>query len=230
MLPFLLPALKIAAPLVGGALAGRGSKGSAAPSATQNRYDTALAGAGERSASLQAEGDRRMLDFDPQEMMRSQITGFAGEEQRRMDRSLDALAGRAAGAGRLNTGFFDLDQGSIVRDSNERLQDVIAQTAGQATAMTQRNNESIGMRGQQAGDQYLDLITGQLDREQGERNARQQERTGRLSAGASLVGSFLGTETGGNVMRGVKDYFGRKTPSMVDAGPTQMTPISTRRR
>ena len=103
---------------IGGALGGavRGGRGGGAGSLSA-RYDAALRGEPLPGAGMEQEYDRRALAFDPQESLNRYATGAWDTIQHGvggMDDQLRDLRGSAVGSGRLDTGFFDEDQGAVI--------------------------------------------------------------------------------------------------------------------
>jgi len=121
--------------------------------------------------------------------------GLAGAKDQ-IGIQLGDLAGKAAGSGRLNTGYFDLDQGDVVRnvyaDYGRGVQQAGLQTAG----MLQQKNQDLLGYGQERRNTYLDLLSGNADRATAE--AKANKKRGFLGTlgdifktGASVAGTFL---------------------------------------
>lgn len=175
---------------VGSWLGGR-RKGAtpAARSGTENRYMRALNRDERAGADMEDTAWEGMRDFDPDAAFRTSAEGAMGDFRREMSDQLRDLTGSAVGAGRLNTGFFDEDRGEVATRLGGQFQDRLAQGAMQTAGMRQ---QQLGQMGQMAGqrqNRYLELLTGKMDRDTGNENARRDRRTGLLSAGAGLLGS-----------------------------------------
>ena len=160
-----------------------------------------------------------MQGFDPRAAFKEYRAGALADTKDLLGRELSDLAGRAAGSGRLNTGFYDMDAGDVTRnvlgDFNNRTAQAALQTSGQRLNQLQgAGNYSIN-----AGNTALEAYSGELDRQQAEENAKRKRRGGLLGGiGAVLgagvgsvipgVGTYLGAELGGLLGGGAGEYFG----------------------
>lgn len=110
--------------------------------------------------------------YDPSQAFETYYSGVLGETGNALADALTRLGGQAAGAGRLDTGFLDRDQGDTVRrfyaDALARGQQAALQTAG----MRQAQLGGLLDFGSQARQQYLDLLSGAFDRQTGIQNSR----------------------------------------------------------
>ena len=97
--------------------------------------------------------------------------GLAGVKSQ-LGTELDSLAGKAAGSGRLNTGFYDLDQGDVVRNVYGDYDRGLQQAALQTTGMQQQNNQNLLNYTADKRNTYLDLLTGNMDRATAQKNAK----------------------------------------------------------
>lgn len=140
---------------------------------------------------------RRLQDFSAQPALDETIRGAARRARGEFDDALTDLRGASVRSGRLNTGFFDEDAGRLFRRVNENLDNTIAQASLNALGMQQANDARLVGVGQQQEQQFLDLLTGGLDRETAERNARRQSRGSLIRSLASVAGTGLGFFLGG---------------------------------
>jgi len=189
---------------IGGALGGavrggRGGGGGSAPTGLPARYDAALRGEPLPGAGMEQEYDRRALAFDPQESLNRYATGAWDTIQNRVGGVRDQLrdlGGASVGAGRLDSGFFDEDQGAVINRGMESFGSALAQQSMNATGMEQRNIEGIGATGEARGTRYLDLLAGGMDRAQAEENARRQRQADMwgsiMQAGGQVAGAYAG--------------------------------------
>lgn len=113
-----------------------------------------------------------------------------------MGRELETLAGRSAGMGRLDTGFWDLDQGDVVRsvaqDFTNTANSTALQVAGMQQGQTQFNQRAAADR----RDRSYDLMFGGWDQYRADvkRWDKQNASKGWFS---KLAGGALGVVTGG---------------------------------
>lgn len=128
----------------------------------------------EQRFGTQAEQDayNQYKAFDPSQAFQSYYGGVLDETKNALGDALDQLTGRSVGAGRLQTGFFDRDAGDTVR---RYLSDATAQgrqAALQTTGMRQQQLSGLLDFGQQARNRYLDLLSGNFDRQTGIQNSK----------------------------------------------------------
>lgn len=111
---------------------------------------------------------KRVQQFNPGDAVREFATGAFDTFQHDLARNLEDLRGRQVGMGRLDTGFATEDSDRMIefglRDLNNRI-------AQQALGAANLELGAIGIENQ-ARDRYLELLTGGLDREIAEREAR----------------------------------------------------------
>lgn len=193
-----------------GGAGGTGTPLAAAPdyslAANTARSNTAMSSAGATGASAEAEGYSRTAAFDPNAAIQRYAKGawdtVMNDPVSGLKRSLSDLRGSAVGAGRLDTGFFDQDQGDVINNATRGFQNSLASTAVQGANMEQRNNAEILGYGTDKTNQYLDLLT--AEREQQTNDARDKaERQRRKKRGiGSLIGGAIGA-VGGSFIPGV---------------------------
>jgi len=189
----------VAGGMINRALAGGGGGGGGGGTTNANRYDAALRGEPLPGAGMEQEYDRRALAFDPQESLNRYATGAWDTIQNRVGGVRDQLrdlGGASVGAGRLDSGFFDEDQGAVINRGMESFGSALAQQSMNATGMEQRNIEGIGATGEARGTRYLDLLAGGMDRAQAEENARRQRQADMwgsiMQAGGQVAGAYAG--------------------------------------
>jgi hypothetical protein len=172
-----------------GSLAGRKS---ARQRELENRYLASLAGAGRQADLAENYYLDRVMSFDPSRALREYGEAAYGEFRRNLNRAVAELGGAATGAGRLNTGFYDLDQGELVSDLANRYQQALASRAMEAAQMDLSRIQNVGAFGERTRSTYLDLLAGGLDREEAERNARRRLWAQALGSGAGTAAYLYG--------------------------------------
>lgn len=165
-------------------------------SPTYNRYQAAFDPTKKRADTAQDFYLGGAMNFDPTESLeRYGQAAYRGFE-RNLGREMESLRGSAVGAGRLNTGFQTEDEDRVVTDLGERYQDSLARQSMYATSLEQRNLEGVGAWGAGQQNTYFDLISGQMDRETAERNAKKKligdVLGGLFGAGARVASAGLG--------------------------------------
>lgn len=160
------------------------------PSAASNAFLNAQNAQGRVGATADAQYEQDNAAFDPRQALTEYSKGATSEFNRNLALQLRDLKGSAVGAGRINTGFFDEDQGQVVQDLGARYLSDINSRALDTAGMRQRQIEFGGTRGTQRTQDYHDMLAGTLDRETAERNARRAQRAG-LIGGAVKLGTAL---------------------------------------
>lgn len=171
------------------------------PSRGMTEANRALAGAGvglKRQAGQLDQDYNQARAFDPSQAYKEMAGGAWSSAQRGLADNLESLAGQGAAMGRLNTGFFDRDQGELIQRTNQDYQDRIAQGALTTAGMQQQQNMGLLNYGQEQQQSYLDLISGQFDREAMLKDKREAGKGGFLKGlagvanfGAKLAGSAI---------------------------------------
>lgn len=144
---------------------------------TERDYLTSTGSAGAAAGQAQSRYLTDSSSFDPRTAYQDYARGAYGDFQKNLGRSLRDLGGRSVGQGRFNSGFFDEDQGEVVRNLGSDFSNQLAQ--GALAASGQRLGQ-IGQEGQYALGQsgmYNDLLSGQLDRETAKENAKRAARS-----------------------------------------------------
>jgi len=166
------------------------------PSRTQNRYMAAFDPTqrrGERAEDFYLD---KATSFDPTEAVERYGQAAYSDFSRELDRRMEASRGESVGMGRLNTGFAVEDEDRVTIDLAERYQDDLARQSLGAAALEQRNFEGVGAYGAERSNTYLDLLSGQLDRETSEKNAKKKLIGGILSGMFGVGGRLVGAATG----------------------------------
>lgn len=164
----------------------------AAPDPLDTRYTEALEGKLPGADAMQAWKDRTMA-FDPQAAIDESARGAFEATRPMLDRTVGDLRQGQAAMGRLRSGFATEDEDRIVTDTARDLNARIAANAVTGAGMTMQNNAMLGdIAGQESG-QYLDLLTGALDRRTMERNHADAMKAGRTNAAWGAGGQIAGT-------------------------------------
>lgn len=140
------------------------------------------------------EGYEGLKNFDPGAAFKEYSAGAFGDFQHTLGDELERLAGNASAGGRLNTGFYDEDQGELVRDISGDYLNKVNQAALNTAGMDLNRRGSLLNYGTEANNRYLDLIAGNYDRMIAKRNAQQQGGggfMGFLSKAAPIAAAFL---------------------------------------
>jgi hypothetical protein len=186
-LPLLAAAgLGLGTGLLSGALSGLAGRKSAQQRTLENRFLASLNPEQQRADVAEDYYLQQAMAFDPERALRQYGDAASASFQRELRRQLRDLAGSAVGAGRLNTGFYDEDQGQLVSDLASRYNEAFASRALEAAGMNLGRIQDIGRFGERSRNNYLDLIASQLDREEAARNARRRAWT-------DAFGSSLGS-------------------------------------
>lgn len=155
-----------------------------------------LTAAGQRSGEIGErmtdEYTKRALDFDPNEAYDKYMSGATNQFGELLDTRLKTLAGRSVGAGRLDTGFFDLDQGDVVRSVAQDFSNTASNAALDVSGQVMSNNNSIGNYGLQREGMAMDVLSGNADREMMRENARREEKARKRGGIGGLIGGALG--------------------------------------
>lgn len=131
--------------------------------------------------------------FDPTASLKTYGEAAYGDFNRNLQRNIGDLRGAAVGAGRLRTGFYDEDVGRLTTDLAGQYQRDLASHAMDAAGLKASTlGTATGYR-EDEQNRSLDLMSGQLDRETAERNARRAEKAamwGGIGQVAGTVGAF----------------------------------------
>lgn len=163
-----------------------------ANSYAKNRYLAALDPAQSQAQQAQDFYLKRSTTFDPYAALDKAAQGATGRFRRDVGRSVQELRGQQVGMGRLDTGFATQDEDRVVTDLADREQENLNSQALQATGLDLRNIEGVGQYGLSQGNTYLDLLTGQLDRETADANAKRQMWASILGGLSGIAGAYAG--------------------------------------
>jgi hypothetical protein len=159
------------------------------PTAFRNRFLSSFDPAQRVAESTEADYLKRARSYDPQASF-ERTAGAAYDANRdELRRDLRDEESAAAESGRLDTGFYDFDRGEVRRRADESFNRELAGHALNTEGLRLRNQEGIGQYAQYAGNRYLDLMTGGLDRAEAEAEARRRRGSG--------IGRVIGTVAGG---------------------------------
>ncbi len=161
-------------------------------SETYNRYMAAFDPTKRRADEAQDFYLEGATGFDPTEALERYGGAAYNDFSRNLSRQMETLRGNAVGAGRLDTGFQTEDEDRVVTDLAERYQDDLARQSLGATSLELRNLQGVGAYGAGRENTYLDLISGQLDRETDERNSKKSLLGKVLGSLAGVAGRFAG--------------------------------------
>lgn len=130
--------------------------------------------------------------FDPTAALQQYGSAAAGDFNYALGNALKDLQGRAASAGRLKTGFYDQDVGRLTQSiAGQYQRDLASQAMNAASLKANTLGRAAGMQ-ENEQDRYLEMLSGQLDREQAQRNANAQSSAGLLGGLGSLAGTLGG--------------------------------------
>lgn len=172
------------------------NRGDDKPSRTQNRFLSAMNPQQRRADVAEDFYLEQATSFDPREALGEYGEAAYGDFRRNLGRDVERLGGAAVGAGRLDTGFYDVDQGELVSDLASRYQQAISGQAMNAANLQQRNIEGVGRYGQGARNTYLDMLAGQMDRETAERNAKRDMWGNLIGSGLGAAATYFGSKGG----------------------------------
>lgn len=168
-----------------------------AKSKTYNRYMAAFGPTqrrGERAEDFYLD---EATSYDPTEALeRYGGAAYRGFE-RNLGRRMETLRGEQVGMGRLETGFATEDEDYLITDLAERYQDNLSRQALGASALELRNIEGVGAYGAERSNTYLDLLSGQLDRETAEKNAKKRLLGSVFGSVLGAAGTVAGAAIGG---------------------------------
>lgn len=135
-------------------------------------------------------------NFDPSSYLNTYAQGAWGSISDALKNQLTTLKGQSVGAGRLNTGFYDEDNGAVINQATKQFNDSIAQQSMGALNAKQR-----------ATDTYADLLTGRREElENDYRSAEERKRKNKSGIGGAIGGVLGGTV--GSIFPGVGTWAG----------------------
>jgi len=138
----------------------------------------------------------RAQNFDASKAVNQYAQGAWGSISSALGQQLNTLKSQAAGAGRLDTGYFDVDQGRLVRSALDDFSNRVSQQAVAATGLDLRNTEDLGNFGQRSTEDANDLLTSRRqEMENAYRESEARKRSRRAGIG-SAIGGILGAGAG----------------------------------
>lgn len=165
-----------------------------------NTYQTLFGNATQaemgKSAQIEDATYDKAAAFDPAAAYKEYMGGARSAAEDSLGTQLKAMAGQAVGQGRLDTGFYDLDQGDVARnvwaDYGRTMSGAALQTAG----MQQQQNFGMLDYGAQRRNRYFDLLASGYDRSLAKENAKQARKGGFLKTLGKIGGAVLGSVAG----------------------------------
>lgn len=129
------------------------------------------------------------MNYDASAALNKYAQGAWGSVSAGLDKTLESLKGKAVGAGRFDSGFYDQDNGEVIRNVTNDFTNNLAQQSMNAEAQTQQ----VRGRGQ-------DLLLARSEqvqndaRDEAERKRRQRSGIGSAIGGVlgGIGGSFIG--------------------------------------
>ena len=178
-------------------------------------------GANALDTGERATGDylSRAENFDASKALNTWAQGAYGTISTQLTKRLRDLSGQAVGAGRLNTGFYDEDQGQVIRGAQQDFSNALAGEALGAASLQSSSDRALGQFGQQQTEMGLDVAQSRREEminAQREQQARERQRKrgigsligGALGAGGGFIlGGPKGAMTGWNIGRSVGGSF-----------------------
>lgn len=182
---------------------------------TQNSEMTDTLG---RGATAQNQYEKFAQTFDASKGLNAYAQGAWGSISDALNQDLATERGSAVGAGRLNTGFYDEDRGTIYNRATKQLADSVAQQSLNAQGQqigVEQNYGNYGVGQQQTG---LDLLTSRREEvEQAARDEAERKRQQKRGIGSAIGGVIGGV--GGFLVGGPEGAFaGYKLGSATGAG------------
>jgi len=141
--------------------------------------------------------------YDPDAAFRESVEGATSAADRSLGRALSRTAGRRS----VDTGFYDLDVGDVIRENRANLYETIAGRALDTQGLRLRALEGAGSMGIARENLGAEMGAGVADRLQAERNALRQERAKKRKGWGSLLGGIVGGIAGiplGNPLLGAQ--------------------------
>lgn len=132
--------------------------------AQQQKAFAAAQAAAQQRAQAESGAYGRAASYDPAAAVDKFAQGAWSQAQAGIKQDLGDLRGAEVGAGRLDTGFYDYDQGQVMKSAIADYNSKIAQTAVQASGQTVQNNQALLGASEHANTDYMDMVSGGLDR------------------------------------------------------------------
>ena len=160
--------------------------------------DSRLTGAVETAGgqAFRDKGYEGLTGFDPGAAYKEYLGGAEEAFGRQLGEGLDAVRGTEVGRGRLDSGFGALDETDFARQLTSDYRREASSKALDASGMNlSRLNSIAGIEEGKTGT-YLDLLTGQKDREQAAANAKSERKANRRNAIIGGIGQIAGAAAG----------------------------------
>lgn len=132
-----------------------------------------------------------LATYDPTAALQQYGAAAGSQFNTALNQNLKSLQGRAASAGRLKTGFYDQDVGRLTTNLAQQYQ---TDLAGEALGAAQLKANTLGTAAGYAEDEqnrYLDVLSGQLDREQARKNQVAQQQSSVWGTAGEVAGAAL---------------------------------------
>jgi hypothetical protein len=161
------------------------------------RFQQALSNTGRVARQTGDEFLGRLRSFNARDHLRE--SAAAGMDE--LGEDFQQLEGaRRVGLNRRGLGGSNFGGAQAMRDLNERVARMLGGLSMQAGQMDQANTQAMGEFGMAQQGRFLDLLSGERDRETAEANARRQSRSSLFGSlarlGGGLAGSLLGPAGG----------------------------------
>lgn len=154
----------------------------------KNRFGRAIQSEGEATRG----STREVRQFDPTEYARRAARAQFETFREDLGEDFETLRGRQVGTGRLRSGFGHQTQDRFLRDRLDRLDRALATRAQTAGG---QKLQQLGLQSRNRG-RYFDLLSGQLDRETAESNAKRGFWGNLLTGGMTVAGALVGGPPG----------------------------------
>ena len=149
----------------------------------------------------------RLRGFDANAGFDRWMQGAQSRVSDRLRRTLRDTAGEATAAGRFDTGFFDEDRGTVIRNVMDDFNNTVAERALQAQGQQLDATRSLGEMGGRRRERALDLMTAERQFAVEEEARRRAERRARRGAWGQVAGAVIGG-TLGSVVPGIGTKIG----------------------
>jgi hypothetical protein len=158
----------------------------------------------------------RAENFDASKALNTWAQGAYSNISTALTQRLRDLSGQAVGSGRLNTGFFDEDQGAVVRGAQQDFSSQLAQQALGAASLQSSSDKSLGEFGLQQTELGTDIAQSRREeminaqREEAARKRAQKRGIGSLigGIGGAAIGGLYGGVGGAKVGYGAGSALG----------------------
>lgn len=160
----------------------------------------------------------RAKNFDASTALNTYAGGAWGSIKQGLDASLQAETGKAVGAGRFDSGFFDEDKGVVINRATDQLSNAIAGQSMNAVAADQRNTESLGQFANARTEMGNDLLMSRSEQVQNDARAEAERKRKKAGGIGSLIGGALGAAGGFMVGGPAGAYTGYGIGSSVGGG------------